>query len=103
MKFNAKDILKLKPFDESEEEKIAGSKYANSILLTIGILLSTGLIGLGGILAVAGSNHALDFLGIGVVVSAITGGIEWHSGLKAKACNQLFACLLFSLVIIYLK
>ncbi len=87
-----KILVTLKPFDETRDEKIAGSIYASSTLLTLGILISSAFLFIGLISAIINSSYAPHALAVFICVSAITSGIEWMHGLKGRAKNQLFLC-----------
>lgn len=50
-------------------------------------------------LVVSGDPGAIDALGVAVCISAIAAGMEWHAGLKARACNQLFAMVVAAIVV----
>lgn len=99
MKSSAAGLLKMKPFDESGDVKLSGQVYANSLMLTTGIIGSTGLVIVACLMALVGAKQALGVLGLAVGVSAIVAGLEWHAGLKVRALNQLFGTLVASVVI----
>lgn len=96
-------LVNLKPFDETEDSKIANEKYINSNVLTLGILSSSFFSFAGFVLAVMHNKNALLLLSIAVGLSAITSGLEWSAGLKARASNQLFVCVLSVLLITLLN
>jgi hypothetical protein len=98
MKFSFSGLMRLKPFDESEDGPKAGAVYADSVFFTA-VILANGILSLSALaLAIMGSNRALEVLAIAVGISAITAGFEWHVGLKAKSLNQLFSVVLATLV-----
>lgn len=98
MKYSLSGLVRLKPFDESEETPRAGSIYAGSAFFTVAIVAS-GFLALTALaLAVTGSEHALEVLAGAVGISAVTAGLEWHAGLKAKALNQLFTVVLAAIL-----
>lgn len=98
MKCSLSGLVRLKPFDESEEKPKAGTIYADSVFFGVAIVAG-GFLALTALaLAFAGSKHALEVLAGAVGLSAVTAGFEWHAGLKAKALNQLFAVVLAALL-----
>lgn len=98
MKYSFSGLMRLKPFDESGEKARAGAIYAESVFFTIAILASGGLAITSLTLVIANSEYALEVLASAVGMSAVTAGLEWHVGLKAKALNQLFSAVLASLL-----
>ncbi|MBN9424734.1 MAG: hypothetical protein BGO63_10470 [Candidatus Accumulibacter sp. 66-26] len=102
MKLSLLGLMKLKPFDETDEKPKAGSIYANSVWFSA-VIMAGGFLALAALaLGVAGSEYAFNILAIAMCISAVTAGMEWHAGLKAIALNQLFtavlAALLFNIV-----
>lgn len=98
MKCSLIGLVRLKPFDETEETPRAGTIYAGSVFFTVAILAG-GFLALTALaLAVVGSKHALEAFASAVGISAVTAGFEWHAGLKAKALNQLFAVVLAAIL-----
>lgn len=97
MKCSLSGLLRLKPFDESEDGPNAGAVYAGSVFFSA-VIVANGILSLSALaLAIAGSNRALEVLTIAVGISAVTAGFEWHVGLKAKSLNQLFSVVLATL------
>lgn len=94
MKYWLTRLVRLKPFDESAETPRAGTIYANSVFFTIAIGASAFLAVTAFALALAGAKHAQEVLAGAVGLSAVTAGVEWHAGLKARALNQLFTVVL---------
>lgn len=91
MKLNARDFLKLKPFDETSDALVSGSVYERSPILTMAIVLSAILSIASLVFVLASQPAALHVLAAAIGVSAVTAGLEWHAGLKARALNQLTA------------
>lgn len=98
MKCSLIGLLRLKPFDESEENPRAGAIYAESTFFTLAILASSFLAITALALAFTGSNHSIEVMAGAVGISAVTAGFEWHAGLKAKALNQLCTVVVASLL-----
>lgn len=90
MRFSFTGLLKLKPFDESDDAKRETELFATNNLLALGVLASflLALCALG--LTLTGSHLAWFALSSAAAVSAITAGLEWNAGLHARALNQLF-------------
>lgn len=94
MKLRLRDCLRLKPFDESEETGSALLAYYRSPLLMVAAV-ATGLLAVAAAgLALAGFPQTVDTLYAGVGTAAITSGLEWNAGLKARAMNHLFLVLI---------
>lgn len=94
MRWSISGLLKLKPFDESEDVRRASDIYAGSIFFTVSIVVSSVLALAALVFSVTDATNALVLLGIAVGISAVAAGLEWHAGLKARAMNQLFAVVL---------
>ena len=94
MKFSVRGLMRLKPFDELEDVQMAGRIYAESWIFTVGIVASAILAIVGLILSVLGSEMAMSVLVGAVIVSTLLAGIEWSSGLRARALNQLYVTIL---------
>jgi len=90
MRFDRSGLLRLKPFDESEDAAKAGSIYATSAVLTIGVVTSAVLALVALLLALTKNDVALLMLAVATAASGITAGFEWNAGLRARALNQLF-------------
>lgn len=88
-------VFLLKPFDESKDAKHANEKYDKIIIVMV--VGSFVLTVLSLILAVIKNEHAVAVLSVTICLSAITSGFEWSAGLKGRACNQLFVCVLGAL------
>ncbi len=90
MKYSLRGLLQLKPFDDTADSRAAGPIYASSPLLAAGIVISAslGILSLG--LLLFGHESAITVLGLSIATSAVTSGLEWHAGLKARALNQIF-------------
>lgn len=100
MKIDLTRVLRLRPFDESIDPPNAGLIYASSAVLTI-LVLSTIGAALGGLmLAIGGNSNSVRVLSLAVALSAITSGFEWMNGLKGRAKNQLFLCVVMCAVLI---
>jgi len=54
-------------------------------------------------LTLLANAQAASVLAMAVGISAITAGLEWNAGLKARALNQLFAALVVALLITLLR
>lgn len=94
MKISLAGFLKFKPFDEASDGVDYEERYANSRALSIGIVLSFSVAFVGLLLAIIGHEAAIDTVLIAVGISAVVSGMEWHSGLRARALNQLFVTVL---------
>jgi hypothetical protein len=97
MKVTLIGLLQLKPFDENEDEIIAGSIYWNSAVMAFAIVVNA-LVAITGLLLVFGGSVPVGIkvclLAIGI--SALIGGLEWNAGLRAKSLNTLFSTVLFT-------
>ena len=93
MKFSLRDCLRLKPFDETSDARVAGGVYAGSSILTgavvVGAILSIASL----VFVIASHPAASRILDAAIGVSAFTAGLEWHAGLKARSLNQLYAAV----------
>ena len=100
MRFTLLGLLRAKPFDESSDPP-AGDIYVRSPLLAVLIVLGAGLCLAGMYQAATGgsSETVVVLIALAVAVSAITAGIEWNAGLKARALNQLFWVLVVLILI----
>lgn len=86
--------LLLKPFDESQELAQISRVYDQGGVLAAAIIASALASCAGLVLAAVGSSWGLAVIGVAISASAVTAGLEWNAGLKARALNQLFsACL----------
>lgn len=94
MKFSLRGTLQLKPFDETVDALHSGSAYENSAILTVLVIVSALSALLALCLAVVGHPASLATLGVAFCLSSITAGLEWHAGLQARACNQLFVTVI---------
>jgi hypothetical protein len=101
MKISIAGLARLKPFDEKQDHSIAGSVYAGSVILKVGVISSVFLAAAALLAAVQGSVHASNIVALAVAVSALTAGMEWHAGLRARALNQLFVTVLCACVIAF--
>ncbi len=90
MKFSLRGLLYLKPFDESDDIKRAGGIYESRFILGAGVVISAFLALVSIALAVSSSPHAFSLICLAAGTSAIVAGLEWNSGLKARALNHLF-------------
>lgn len=97
MQINYRKMLLLCPFSEDEDRFIDGRVLGGYTTLWLGIVF-TALLALSSVmLALLGyPDQALDMVAISVAASAITAGIEWHSGLRMRAANQLFASVVLA-------
>ena len=100
MKMSLAGLLVLKPFDESLDAPIAGKVYSNSTLLTIGVVWAFILAAAALILVIVKHTGALEVLAVAVAVSAVTSGMEWNAGLRARALNQLLITVLVAIGIV---
>jgi hypothetical protein len=96
VKITITGLLALKPFDEAAESARAGSTYANSVILTVGVVSSAALAFAAVAMALTGHRQAMLVIGVAIGVSAITTGFEWNAGLRARALNQLFGTVVFA-------
>ncbi|MBK4736137.1 hypothetical protein [Noviherbaspirillum pedocola] len=94
MKLRLRDALRLKPFDESAESGSAMFVYYSSPSLMVGAVVTVLLAVAAAGLAIAGFSQAMDTIYAGLGVGAITTGLEWNAGLKARSLNHLFLVLL---------
>lgn len=104
MKFSLIGLVRLKPFEESVDGVRPGAVYAKSGFFTLAILLGAALnfVALGFALA-RHPEEAIDVLCVAIAVSAVTAGMEWNSGLRARALNQLVVVLVVTLAITLLR
>lgn len=99
MKFSLRGLVRLQPFDESPDVDRAGAIYANSRLMALGVIGSFLLAVIALVLTIMASPFAWPALAIGVGVSAVTAGLEWNAGLRARSLNQLFVTGLAAVLI----
>lgn len=97
MKCSLSGLIRLKPFDESEERPKAGAIYAGSVFFSVAIIACAFLAITALALSIVKSVHAIEILACTIGVSAVTAGVEWHAGLRARALNQLFSVVLVAL------
>lgn len=98
-KFSISGLLRLKPFNEDDDAKLAGGVYASSFLLNVGIVLCC-LCAIAAVpLVIADSPLAKTSLLISCALSCLIAGAEWHLGLKGRALNQLTWAALAVIVI----
>lgn len=103
MRFDRSGLIRLKPFDESEDAAQAGSIYATSAVLTIGVVASAVLALVALLLALTKNDIAPLMLAVAAAASGITAGFEWNAGLKARALNQLCSTVVVVSVIAMLN
>lgn len=99
MKIRIGQMLKLKPFDETDDLLQAGAFYASTRLHMICVVCSAALAVSALMLAILGLAGSLVTLAIAVALSAVTAGLEWNAGLRARALNQLFTTVIVTLCI----
>lgn len=97
MNTRLRDCLRFKPFDETSDGLVAGGVYARSSILTVAVFAGACLGVASLVLALTANPVAPRVLAAALGVSAITAGLEWHAGLKARSLNQLFAALVIAL------
>ena len=90
MKFSLPGLLRLKPFDESDDIKLAGSLYMSKFILGVGVVISAFLALISAGFAISGSPYAFSLICLAAGISAIVAGFEWNVGLRARPLNQLF-------------
>ncbi|EOZ8645587.1 hypothetical protein ACQWTT_001338 [Acinetobacter baumannii] len=102
MKFDVRRILLLKPFDQSEEDKIDNysGKFRN-FLMILSFIFSVSAVS--AIFAFPDSDLPLILISLGCATNAILSGADWHSGFKAKALNKLFEAIFMLVIILFLK
>jgi hypothetical protein len=96
MKFQLAGLVRMKPFDESTDATRADAVYGKTSVLSVGVIMSALLSLVALFLALVHAAFAFPAVGLAVAVSALTAGLEWNAGLKARAANQLFATVLFA-------
>ena len=95
IKFSLLGCLKLKPFDEEEDARIAGSVYWSSGFLSTAIAVNA-FLSVGALLFVVFgmSDASIKVSLLVLAISSVVSGLEWNAGLKARALNQLFSTAL---------
>lgn len=99
MKFSWSGALRMKPFDETADAALAGKTYAMSATLSVLVVVAAMLSLAALVLVLFEHPAALSTLGAAVAVTAVTSGVEWSAGLKARALNQLFAAVVVVAVV----
>lgn len=94
MKTRFRDWLRLRPFDESAESDGALGAYSQSPLLMVAAVATVLLAVAAAGLAIAGFPQAFDTIRASIAAGAVTAGLEWNAGLKARALNHMFMVLL---------
>lgn len=99
MKFTIAGLFKLKPFDEEAEAELAQEKYKGSRVLRLSVGVTAAMAVCGLMLTVLESQAAMRVTFAAVGASAVTAGMEWNAGLRARALNQLFVTVVFALFV----
>jgi hypothetical protein len=104
MKFTWVGLTRLKPFDETDDRvSYADGTKLPSVLAYL-VILAAFLAFAALTLAIAG--HVKTTLSVGllaIAASAVTAGVEWNAGMKARALNQLIPALVLLLLIVLLN
>lgn len=99
MKISIAGLVRLKPFDEASDKVHHGTLP----LLALGVWTSFLVAASGLVLAVFERPIAKDTMIMAIAISTVTAGVEWHSGLRARALNQLFVMALCALGIVLIS
>lgn len=96
MKIAVRNILALRPFDESAERDRAQEHLTRLWLLSVSLGLALLLSVTACFMAALQTGLAVPVLCAAVGTNLLTVGIEWHLGLRARAGNRLTATLLMT-------
>ena len=88
MRISIAGLMRLKPFDESADPDGAEAMYANDRLMACSVVGSFVLVAIALVLTIAASRFAWVALAVGVGASAVTAGLEWNAGLRARSLNR---------------
>lgn len=95
MKFSWIGLVRFQPFDEECDSASYGEGSRIPLVLPLLVVASAFLVVAGLLLALAGYPlTASPILLVAAATSAVTAGVEWNAGMKARALNQLFVAVL---------
>ncbi|HDV0639789.1 TPA: hypothetical protein RHI40_003683, partial [Acinetobacter baumannii] len=103
LKFNFKNIINLKPFDENEDnsrDDFTGSK-TRSFFIYLAFFCS--IAGISAVFIYPMTKAPIILISLGCASSAILSGIEWHLGYKSKALNKLFEATVLLVLLILVR